>query len=231
MENVFTIYLLPIPLRIVISKRTLIAKEQRTDINGVPASSSSGKLHNLKEEISEEDLPAEELSEILHDTPSNDTNEDDLYFFASLTNHYLWLVKSTPSLSTTSRHSMEYPVIADSGANFHMFKETEFFEDITPFSGHVILGDGKTKLNIQGIGTVLCRIGDNVLQINDVQYVPELVESIYSLLLHIKQPQHGLQSTFDQGLHIKFPLFHTQALVGTNDIYLPITPHEVNLLP
>jgi len=45
-------------------------------------------------------------------------------------------------------------VFADSGANFHMFKESEFFEDIQPFSGQVNLGDEKTKVAIQGIGMV-----------------------------------------------------------------------------
>ncbi len=88
------------------------------------------------------------------DTTSNDTNEEDLNYFARLTNHYLRLVKSSPDKSTLSRHSMKYPVIADSGANFHMFKESEFFEDIQPFSGQVNLGDEKTKVAIQGIGMV-----------------------------------------------------------------------------
>jgi hypothetical protein len=35
-----------------------------------------------------------------------------------------------------------------------MFKESEFFEDIQPFSGQVNLGDEKTKVAIQGIGMV-----------------------------------------------------------------------------
>jgi len=122
---------------------------------GVSTSGSAvtGKLRNLKEEGSEDKSP-EALSKTLLDTTSNDTNEADLYYFACLTNHYLQLVKSSPDKSTLSRHSMKYPVIADSGANFHMFKESEFFEDVQPFSGQVILGDGKTKVEIQGIGMV-----------------------------------------------------------------------------
>ncbi len=52
---------------------------------------------------------------------------------------------------------MKYPIIADSGANFHMFKEVEFFTSLTPTQGHLILGDGTTKLPIHGIGTATGR--------------------------------------------------------------------------
>jgi hypothetical protein len=39
---------------------------------------------------------------------------------------------------------MKYPIIADSGANYHnMFKEKEFFEPLHPANGRVYLGDGK----------------------------------------------------------------------------------------
>jgi hypothetical protein len=43
-----------------------------------------------------------------------------------MTNHYLCLVKNTPNSTITDRHQIKYPVIADSGANFHMFMEQEF---------------------------------------------------------------------------------------------------------
>jgi hypothetical protein len=49
---------------------------------------------------------------------------------------------------------MRFPVIADSGANFHMFREKEFFTKIIPASGRVTLGDGITNLAIKGVGTV-----------------------------------------------------------------------------
>jgi hypothetical protein len=49
---------------------------------------------------------------------------------------------------------MIYPIIADSGANFHMFQECEFFVSLTTAEGYVILGDGKSKLSIRGTGTV-----------------------------------------------------------------------------
>jgi len=85
-----------------------------------------------------------------------------------------------------TRHNMPYPVIANSRANFHMFKELEFFESIVPAGSSLILGDGKTKLPNQGIGTVQYRSGTQTLLIENARFVPTLAESIYSLFLHIK---------------------------------------------
>jgi hypothetical protein len=78
------------------------------------------------------------------DESTNDTNEDELLCFAHVTNHYLRLVKASTSGYPSSCHTMKYPIIVDSGANYHMLKEQEFFESLNPASGRVILGDGKT---------------------------------------------------------------------------------------
>jgi hypothetical protein len=51
---------------------------------------------------------------------------------------------------------MKFPIIIDSGANYHMFKDKEFFSSILPATGKVILGDGVTSLPIEGVGTVKC---------------------------------------------------------------------------
>jgi hypothetical protein len=48
--------------------------------------------------------------------------------------------------------------------------------------------------------------------------------------LHIKQPDHGLQSSFDTGLLLVFPTFHTKAVVGSDDIYIDALPHDLNKL-
>jgi hypothetical protein len=78
---------------------------------------------------------------------------------------------------------------------------------LSPASGTVLLGDGTTSLKIKGIGTVKCKVGDNVLVIEGVRYIPDLAESIYSLFLHVQLPGHGLESTFHEGLFINFPDF------------------------
>jgi hypothetical protein len=101
-----------------------------------------------------EDAVSEDTEDILSEAPSNDTNDDDLYYFSCMTNHYLCLVKVSLHLMATSRHSMRYPIIADSRANFHMFKEREFFDALHPANGRVILGDGKTELSIKGVGAL-----------------------------------------------------------------------------
>jgi len=102
--------------------------------------------------------------------------------------------------------------------------EKEFFETILPASGTVILGDGTTTLSIQGIGTVKCKVGSATLIIPNVRYIPDLSESICSLFQHIKTPDHGLDSTFEDGLYLKFPGFQTKALIGIDDIYLDMLP-------
>jgi hypothetical protein len=84
------------------------------------------------------------------------------------------------------RHAMRFPIIADSGANYRTFKDPEFFETLIPASGKVLLGDGKTSLQIKGI-----------LSVEGVCYTLDLAESIYILFLHIQPPHHGLRSRFD----------------------------------
>jgi len=201
----------------------LIASQKSTSSG--TAMTNSGRLRHVTEETYEDAL-TEDVVEDVDENGVNDTNEEELIYFARLTNHYLRLVKvSDPS---TSVSSLQYPIIADSGANHHMFKEREFFSHLVPTSGRVILGDGKTSLPIKGVGTVNCRIGKHVLFIPNVRWVPDLSESIYSLFLHIQSPNHSIRSSFEEGLLIFFPGFETKAIVGTHDIYLDAVPCHQN---
>jgi hypothetical protein len=75
----------------------------------------------------------------------------------------------------------------------------------------------------------MCKVGSNVLTIPNVRYIPGLSESVYSLLQHIKTPDHGLDSTYDEGLYLKYPDFQTQAIVGSDDIYLDMLPLSTSL--
>ena len=52
---------------------------------------------------------------------SNDTKEDALLYFVRVSNYFLRLVKNSPVHSICGRHPMKFPVIADNGANYHMF--------------------------------------------------------------------------------------------------------------
>jgi len=187
-----------------------------------------GQLRHLTEETFEDAIETE-----TKDDPheSNDTNESDLLYFCRVSNHYLRLARSGVSNVCSSRHPGQYPIIIDSGANFHMFKEREFFRDIIPATGKVILGDGKTSIPIQGVGTVECIIGNHTLLLDNVRFVPTLSESIYSLFIHTQLPDHGIFSSFEEGLYLQFPDFRTQAIIGEHDLYLDASPCNPTMLP
>jgi len=77
---------------------------------------------------------------------------------------------------------------------------------------------------------VRCLFGNHELCIENVRYIPSLSESIYSLFLHIWQPEHDLDSFFEGGLFLKFPTFTTKALIGRDDIYLDVVPGSHTLI-
>jgi hypothetical protein len=99
-----------------------IVADRKNNSSSTQNAGSSGRLRNLKEEIFE-DAISEDIPVDCIDDSTNDTNEDELLYFARVTNHYLCLVKASTSGFPSSRHTMKYPIIADSGANYHMFKE------------------------------------------------------------------------------------------------------------
>jgi len=77
---------------------------------------------------------------------------------------------------------------------------------------------------IQGVGSIKLCINGHTVSIPEVCYVPNLAENIYSLFCHIQCPDHGLYSSFDEGLHILFPHFRTREILAVNDIYVDATP-------
>ncbi len=85
----------------------------------------------MTEEIFEDPVNADDSAECLDcvdDSLHNDTNEANLLYFAHVTNHYLRLARKIPEgESVQVRHKMLFLIIADSGANFHIFREHQFF--------------------------------------------------------------------------------------------------------
>jgi hypothetical protein len=154
--------------------KKLIAARKHSTPNVSSGAGNPGQLRHLTDDTVVKDEPVEDVADSLPDLSSNDTNEDALFYFARVSNHYLRLVKSEKS-AVNKRHKMDYPIIANSGANFHMFKELEFFTSMQPTQGHVILGDGKTRIPIQGIGTVKCIVNNYPLEIQDVRFVQILM--------------------------------------------------------
>jgi hypothetical protein len=204
--------------------KLLSAKKSSSPTNGSSTAQMSGQLRHMTEDLFEDAVELEESKDESIDIVDNDTNDSDLLYFARVSNHYLRLVKHDPTKAMLPDNILANPIIVDSGANFHMFKNKEFFTSLLPATGKVILGDGTTCLPILGVGTVQCRIGTQNHIIENVRYVPMLSESVYSLFVHIQQPDHGVYSSFDKGLYLKFPNFHTQAIIGANDIYLDASP-------
>jgi hypothetical protein len=79
-------------------------------------SNTTGQLHHLTEDLMEDVVAVDDND----DCNDNDTNEADLLYFVHMSNHYLCLARNS-SLPRPLRHPMQFPIIADSGANYHMF--------------------------------------------------------------------------------------------------------------
>jgi hypothetical protein len=188
-----------------------------------PPTATAGQLRHITEECFEDAVDNDACDDVDEDICKN-TNEESLQYFLRVSKHCLRLVKNSKVLP---RHSMKFPIIADRGVNFHMFCDHRFFKSIKPLSGKVILGDGKTSFDIQGIGTIQLKFGSDILTVENVRYVPTLAESINSLFVHIQCPGHALNSSFQDGMTIIFPTFQTKAILGHDDIYLNATPFNV----
>jgi hypothetical protein len=213
--------------------KLIASKRNASALNGSNSSgtsSTSGNLRHITEEVYEDAIDAVDPTDESNVHSDNDTNETDLLYFARVSKHYLHLVKNDSLNQDPPRHIMKYPIIIDSGANFHMFRDREFFTALAPATGKVILGDGVTSLPILGVGTVQCIIGSHTLTIENVRCIPTLSESVYSLFIHVQQVNHSIHSSFDQGLFLQFPEFQTKAIIGQNDLYLDAIPTNNHLL-
>jgi len=197
--------------------------------NSQLSGSTQSVLRHMTEEVFEDAVDQTEDHDESSNHFTNDTNESDLLYFARVSKHYLRLVRNDTCIPDNPGHNTNYPIILDSGANFHMFRERDFFTTLSPATGKVILGDGKTSLPILGVGTVTCTIGSQVLTIENVRYVPTLSESIYSLFIRVQLPNHGIKSSFDQGLFLEFPNFQTKAIIGMHDLFLDALPLPENI--
>jgi hypothetical protein len=129
------------------------------------ATTGSGSLRHLTEEAFKDAVMDYSVIDSV-DIASNDTSNDILAYFSRMSNHYLRLAKASPHLP---RHPMKYPIIADSGANYHMIKEKDFFSSLQPTSGSVLLGDGKSVINIEGVGTVKFYLGSHLVTLSNVR--------------------------------------------------------------
>eukprot|EP00957_Ditylum_brightwellii_P124600 9496465-Ditylum_brightwellii.AAC.1 len=82
-----------------------------------------------------------------------------------------------------------------------MFNTNKVFEYlITPEKKSVtILGDGKTKLHIEGFGTAKVYVEGAPIRLEHSAYVPDLEVILYSILEHARQQEPVLH--FEEGEH------------------------------
>jgi hypothetical protein len=160
-----------------------ILEAKKSSDSVTPATSTrTGQLRHLTEEEFSDAVTDDVTLDADCVTKGNDTNEAALMYFSRISKDYLRLVKSSSSHVSPSRHDMLFPVIADSGANYHMFNDRSFFQTLAPATGNVLLGDGKTSLSIKGVGTVYCRIGSQVLTIPKVKSGMDCLSSFPSFV-------------------------------------------------
>jgi hypothetical protein len=88
---------------------------------------STGNLRYITEETYEDAVEQEDTKDDASVHSHNDTNESDLLYFARVSKHYLRLVKNDSLRKDPPRHLTKYPIIIESGANFHMFRDRIFF--------------------------------------------------------------------------------------------------------
>jgi hypothetical protein len=77
-----------------------VASKSTADLAGSSSSSSNttGRLRHITEDLDEE-VEQEEVENVLPDAQTNNTNEEVLPYFARVTNHYLRLVKNSPTIA------------------------------------------------------------------------------------------------------------------------------------
>ena len=103
--------------------------------------------------------------------------------------------------------------VVDSGAFPHMSKDKSIFTDFTPFNTlqnpkyqFVTLADGVTKARALGKGTATIYINNKRCILNDVLYVPQLSDSLFSVKKHVQQKGHYIHFG-DKTTSIAFPTF------------------------
>eukprot|EP00957_Ditylum_brightwellii_P095444 7269993-Ditylum_brightwellii.AAC.2 len=79
-------------------------------------------------------------------------------------------------------------MILDSAATKHISGQKELFASLHIFppdyNRYVILGDGKTKIKVAGIGDLILKIKDKIIELIGVVYIPDLSETLFSTLEH-----------------------------------------------
>ena len=111
-----------------------------------------------------------------------------------------------PNKSTFILDSAAYPHMCTNRKLFTTFTEQSSFKEVT-------LADGNSTIKVQGTGTIKCKIGNNEATIEDVLYVPDLQNSLFSITQHVEKQGHFVLMENNKAT-IAFPSFtHTIPIV------------------
>ena len=114
-------------------------------------------------------------------------------------------------------------MILDTGATKHMSGQLTLFTNLTKVTdSYVTLGDGTTKLQVSGKGTIKINIETFVIELHNVLLVPDLEDTLFSITEHIQSPNYSL--TADKNKYTLFyPTFNILARLD-NEVHLQISP-------
>ncbi len=98
----------------------------------------------------------------------------------------------------TPQQTPSMQCIVDSGATHHMWNDPHAFVSFIPETegGYVKLVNN-AKIPIVGSGTIRINFNDYIIEIDDVFYVPSLINSLYSKKQHIRNPSCAFHCAFE----------------------------------
>ena len=113
--------------------------------------------------------------------------------------------------------------IVDSSATHHMWNDPHAFVSFIPETdgGYVKLANN-AKMPIVGSGTIRITFNDYILEIDDVFYIPSLLNSLYSVKQHIRNPSCAFHCAYEYGCRLLFPHF-TIHIDDSDKLYLPFS--------
>ena len=122
-------------------------------------------------------------------------------------------------------------MILDTGATKHMSGQLTLFTNLTEVTdSYVTLGDGTTKLQVSGQGTIKINIETFVIELHNVLLVPDLEDTLFSITEHIQSPNCSLRAEKNK-YTLFYPTFNIIARLD-NEVHLQISPcTDINRTP
>jgi len=96
-------------------------------------------------------------------------------------------------LPDTNVNTSNYTSIIDSAAYLHMANEINMFDSIKPYTSNakeVLITDGNSSTNIEGIENITYIIDNTKVTMKDVLFLPGLSHYLFSTQIHVKEDGH-----------------------------------------